>query len=43
LQFYQKYSDVFLYTDVPQVEREAVAREVAEKIIATLDTKYGLN
>jgi len=43
LPFYQKYSDVFLYTDVPQAEREAVAGEVAEKIIATLDTKYGLN
>ena len=43
LTFYKKYSDIFLYTDVPQAEREAVASEVAEKIIAMLDTKYELN
>ncbi len=36
LPLYKKYSDVFLYTDVPEEERQAVAREVADKILATL-------
>ncbi len=34
LPLYKKYSDVFLYTDVPEAERKAVAREVADKILA---------
>jgi len=33
---YNKYNDVFLMEDVPEEERKAVAREVADKIIAKL-------
>ena len=33
---YQKYSDLFLMDDVPEEERKAVARQVADKILATL-------
>ncbi|MDH3379198.1 MAG: putative zinc-binding protein [Gammaproteobacteria bacterium] len=33
LPLYKKYSDVFLYTDVPQAERNEVARDVATKIL----------
>jgi uncharacterized metal-binding protein len=33
---YKKYSDVFLMDDVPEKERKAVSREVADKIIARL-------
>jgi uncharacterized metal-binding protein len=33
---YNKYNDVFLMEDVPEEERKAVARNVAEKIIARL-------
>ena len=36
LPLYQKYTDVFLVDDVPEVERNQVAREVADKIIAML-------
>ncbi len=36
LPLYKKYSDVFLYTDVPEEERTEVAREVADKILAML-------
>ena len=36
LPLYKKYSDVFLYTDVPEEERTEVARQVADKILATL-------
>lgn len=36
LPLYKKYTDVFLMDDVPRDEREAVAREVADKIIAKL-------
>ena len=36
LPLYKKYTDVFLMDDVPEEERKAVAREVADKIIATL-------
>lgn len=36
LPLYKKYTDVFLVDDVPEEERKAVAREVADKIIATL-------
>ena len=43
LPLYKKYTDVFLYTDVPQTEREAVAEEVAEKIIALLETETGIH
>ena len=33
---HKKYSDVFLMDDVPEDERKAVARDVADKIVATL-------
>ena len=36
LPFYSKYTDVFLMEDVPEEERKAVARQVADKIIAQL-------
>lgn len=36
LPFYRKYTDVFLMDDVPEDERKAVARAVADKIIAKL-------
>ena len=36
LPFYRKYTDVFLMEDVPEDERKATARQVAEKIIARL-------
>ncbi len=36
LPLYKKYTDVFLMDDVPEEERRAVAREVADKIIAKL-------
>ena len=36
LPLYKKYTDVFLMGDVPEEERKAVAREVADKIIAKL-------
>jgi len=36
LPLYMKYTDVFLMDDVPEDERKAVAREVADKIISTL-------
>jgi hypothetical protein len=34
LPFYRKYTDIFLMDDVPEDERKAVARQVADKIIA---------
>lgn len=36
LPFYKKYTDIFLMDDVPEGERKAVARQVADKIIAKL-------
>lgn len=36
LPLYKKYTDIFLMDDVPEEERKAVARQVAEKIIAKL-------
>ncbi len=33
---YRKYTDLFLMDDVPEEERKAVARQVADKIIAKL-------
>ena len=36
LPFYKKYTDVFLMEDVPEAERKAAARLVADKIIAQL-------
>ena len=34
LPLYKKYTDIFLMDDVPEEERKAVARDVADKIIA---------
>jgi uncharacterized metal-binding protein len=36
LPLYKKYTDVFLMDDVPEEERKAVARQVADKIIPML-------
>jgi uncharacterized metal-binding protein len=36
LLLYKKYTDVFLMDDVPEEERKAVARQVADKIITML-------
>ncbi len=36
LPLYKKYTDVFLMDEVPEEERKAVAREVADRIIAKL-------
>jgi uncharacterized metal-binding protein len=36
LPLYKKYTDIFLMDDVPEEERKAVARQVADKIIAML-------
>ncbi len=36
LPLHKKYGDVFLYTDVPEAEREEVAGQVADKILAQL-------
>jgi hypothetical protein len=36
LPLYKKYTDVFLMDDVPEEERKAVARQVADKIITML-------
>jgi uncharacterized metal-binding protein len=36
LPLYKKFTDVFLMDDVPEEERKAVSREVADKIIAIL-------
>lgn len=33
---YRKYVEIFLMDDVPEAERKAVARQVADKIIASL-------
>ena len=36
LPLYKKYTDIFLMDDVPEEERKAVARQVADTIIANL-------
>jgi hypothetical protein len=36
LPLYKKYTDVFLMEDVPEEERKAVARQVADRIIGML-------
>jgi hypothetical protein len=33
---YKKYTDIFSMDDVPEAERQAVARQVADQIIANL-------
>jgi uncharacterized metal-binding protein len=42
LPFYKKYTDVFLMEDVPEEERKAAARQVADKIIAQLRQRAAL-
>ncbi len=42
MSFYKKYTDVFLMEDVPEEERKAVARKVADKIIAKLKEEASL-
>lgn len=41
LPLHKKYSDIFLMDDVPEGERKAVARQVADKIIAMLKQEQG--
>lgn len=36
LRFYRKYTDVFLMDDVPEAERNAMARKVADAVLAGL-------
>ncbi len=43
LPLYKKFTDVFLMDDVPEEERKAVAREVANKIIAKLKEEASLD
>jgi uncharacterized metal-binding protein len=42
LPLYKKYSDVFLYTDVPETARNELAREVADKILDRLNAEQRL-
>lgn len=42
LPLYRKYTDVFLMDDVPEDERKATARQVADKIIAKLKEEGAL-
>lgn len=42
LPLYKKYTDIFLMDDVPEEERKAVARQVADKIIAMLNEEKPL-
>lgn len=39
LPLYKKYNDIFSMDDVPEAERKAVARQVADKILAMLKTE----
>ncbi len=41
LPLYDRFHDIFLIDDVPEAERKAVARQVADKIIAMLRTQEG--
>lgn len=42
LPLYKKYSDVFLYTNVPEKARKELAREVADKILERLNAEQEL-
>lgn len=42
LPFHRKYGDLFSMDDVPEQELEAVARQVADKVIASLEQPGGL-
>ena len=41
LPLYKKYTDIFLMDDVPEEERNTVARQVADRIIATISPLAG--
>ena len=43
LPFYKKYTDIFSMDDVPEEERKAVARQVADKIIARLKEEEAIH
>lgn len=43
LPLYKKYTDTFLIDDVPEQDRKAVARQVADRIVATLKEDLGLS
>jgi hypothetical protein len=43
LPLYKKYTDIFLMDDVPEEERKAVARQVADKIISRLKQENPAN
>jgi uncharacterized metal-binding protein len=43
LPLYKKYTDIFLMDDVPEDERKAVARQVADKVIAMLQQDERIN
>lgn len=40
LPYYKKYTDTFLMDDVPEDERKAIARQVADKIIVRLREEF---
>lgn len=40
LPFYKRYTDVFSADDVPEEERKAMARKVADAIVARLDREH---
>jgi hypothetical protein len=40
LPLYKKYTDIFSMEDVPEAERKAVARQVADRIIANLKERH---
>jgi uncharacterized metal-binding protein len=42
LPLYKKYTDIFSMDDVPEAERQAVAQQVADQIIANLKAHPGL-
>ena len=42
LPLYQQHADVFLMDDVPEEERKALARQVADKIMAKLEREGSL-
>lgn len=41
LPMYKKYTDVFDMDDVPEAERKAVARQVADKVLVELESRLG--
>ena len=42
LPLYKKYTDIFLIDDVPEEERKTVARQVADRIIASISPVVGI-